>query len=461
MGKTTGPSEWAEALRGLVGEKGVFSEAKSLEVFSKDAYYYSPLLRQLLGDKQAELVVAPQGLEELRGVVSYAAQHGIPLTLRGAGTGNYGQCVPLQGGLVVSTHRMNRILEFDPTRGIMRVEAGTRLGQIERRAREQGWELRCYPSTWATAAVGGFVGGGFGGVGSIRHGVLWDGFLKSLRVMEMTPEARVHRIEGPEIFGFIHAYGTSGIMTELEVNLAPALPWEEALLSFPDYASALRFAHALALDAVEPKRLISLHEWPIPSFFKPLVEQGGIRAGWAALLLELADGHTAGVAEKARGYGGVLTYSAPAERYHKGKFCLTDFTWNHTTLWAMKADPGWTYLQSTFAPEPEAALEQMAALREFHRGRVAFHHEYIARSGEIQLVALDLIQDQTQEGIYAAIAQREALGIQVADPHTYYLDADPRWGGQAVLAARAKYDPDRLLNPGKLSSSATEKARAG
>lgn len=451
----------AEAMREILGEKGVFADAKSIGVFSKDAYYYSPVLKALLSDKQADLVVAPQTAQELQEVVHYAARRAIPVTLRGAGTGNYGQCVPLQGGLVVSTHRMNRILDFDEGRGVMRVEAGTRLGQMERRAREQGWELRCYPSTWATAAVGGFVGGGFGGVGSIRHGVLWDGFLKSITVLEMTEGARLHRLEGPEVFGFIHAYGTSGIMTELEVNLAPAVPWEEAVLCFPDYASALRFGYALALDTAEPKRLISLHEWPIPSFFKPLTEAGGVEEGWAALLLELAEGRTPIVTEKAAAYGGRLTYTALASAYHKGKFCLTDFTWNHTTLWAMKADPGWTYLQSAFAPEPEEALAQIAELRAFHGHRVAFHHEYIARGGQMQLAALDLIHYQTKEEIYAAIDKREAMGIQVADPHTYFLDSDPRWGGEAVLAARAKYDPQGLLNPGKLSSRAAEKARAG
>lgn len=450
-----------EAMAQIVGEKGVFADAKSIGVFSKDAYYYSPVLKSLLSDKQADLIVAPQTAGELQKVVRYAARHEIPVTLRGAGTGNYGQCVPLRGGIVVSTHRMNRILDFNEQTGVIRVEPGTRLGQIERYGRERGWELRCYPSTWATAAVGGFVGGGFGGVGSIRHGVLWDGFLKSITVMEMTGEAKVYKLEGAEIFGFIHAYGTSGIMAEFEVNLAPSVPWEEAVLSFPDYESALRFSYELALDTGEPKRLISLHEWPIPSFFKPLVDAGGVEEGRAAVLLELAEKRTNAIAEKAVPYGGKLTYTAPASAYHKGKFCLTDFTWNHTTLWAMKADPGWTYLQSAFKPEPDAALAQIAELHRFHGDKVAFHHEYIARGGQIQLAALDLIYYGTRDEIYAAIDKREAMGVGVADPHTYYLDADPRWGGEPVLQARAKYDPNSLLNPGKLSSQAAEKARAG
>ncbi len=446
-----------ETMQEIVGKKGVFSDAKSLEVFSKDAYYYSPLLKAKLSDKIADLIVAPTSLEELQAVVRYAARERIPITLRGAGTGNYGQCVPLQGGIVLSTHRFGRILDFD--NGVIRVEPGSRMGQIERYARERGWELRCYPSTWATAAIAGFVGGGFGGVGSIRHGVLWDGFLKSITILEMTEEAKLHHLEGHDIFGFIHAYGTSGIMVELEVNLAPAVPWEEAVLSFPDLPSATYFSHQLALDAEVPKRLISIHEWPIPSFFTPLVQASGIAEGRTTVLLELAEGTTPSVTESSAPFGGKLEYTAPAEQYHKGKFCLTDFTWNHTTLWAMKADPGWTYLQSGLNPEPEEALKQIATLRDFHGDKVAFHLEYISRNGALGLAALDLIYYQDAESIVQAIEQREAIGVTVANPHTYYLDDDPRWGGEAVLEAKAKYNPHGLLNPGKISSQPLGKRR--
>lgn len=454
-------TDLAEVMRKIVGEKGVFTDAKSIAVFSRDAFYFSPVLKAQLENKRADLIVTPKSVVELQKVVSYAAREGIPVTVRGAGTGNYGQSVPFYGGIVISTHRLNRILDFDEASGVIRVEAGVRMGHIERFARKRGWELRCYPSTWATATIGGFVGGGFGGVGSIRNGVLWDGFLKSITVLEVTEEAKTHTVEGHDVFGFIHAYGTTGIMVELEVSLVPAVPWEEAVICFPDYADALRFSHQLALDESEAKRLISLSEWPIPSFFRPLVAAGGIIEGQAAVLLELAEGHTATVAEKAAPYGGKLTYTAPASTYHKGKFCLSDFSWNHTTLWAMKADPGWTYLQSRFTPEPERALEQISALRDFHGDKVAFHHEYIRQGGELELVGLDLIHYQEKEPIYAAIARREELGVQVADPHTFLLDADPRWSGEVVLAARARYNPHNLLNPGKISSQPlTEKARS-
>ncbi len=451
----------------ILGKQGVYADAKSLEVFSKDAYYYSPVLKAKLETKLADVIVAPQSTDELREVVQYAYQHRIPITPRGAGTGNYGQAVPLAKGIVVSTHRLNKILHLDEMTGVIKAQAGVRMGMLERAGRAAtslsqplGYELKCYPSTWATATIGGFIGGGFGGIGSIRHGVVWDNYLTSVTVMEMTPEAEVHTFLGNDLLGFIHAYGLSGIIVELEINLAPALNWEESVLSFATLEDALRFGYALANDEHIDKRLICINEWPIPSFFKPLVNAGGVKENRVGVLLELAEGQTNAVAEKATAFGGTLDYQVEASKYHKSSFNLSDFTWNHTTLWAMKTDPAWTYLQSRFEAEPNKALEQIHVLREHHGDKVAFHFEYMKQNGLLNLAALDLIYLQDEKSIYEAIEKREAIGVQVADPHSYYLDSDPRWGGEPVLAAKAKYNPGDLLNPGKLSGKSSAQARS-
>jgi FAD/FMN-containing dehydrogenase len=453
-------SNLASDMLNIIGKQGVFSDAKSLEVFSKDYYHYSPVLKAKLKSKLADVIVAPQTVDELREVVQYAYKHAIPITPRGAGTGNYGQAVPLENGIVLSTHRLNKILGINKDTGVANVQAGVRMGMLERQGREVGWELRCYPSTWATATIGGFVGGGFGGVGSIRNGVLWDGFLTSATVMEMTTEATTHKLLGNDLLGFIHAYGMSGIIVELEVNLAPAINWEESVMSFPTLEDALRFSYEIAKDDSVDKRLICINEWPIPTFFKPLVNANAVKENRAQVLLELGEGQTEGVAEKAKAFGGTLDYQVEASKYHKSSFNLSDFTWNHTTLWAMKTDEKWTYLQSRFETEPDKALEQVGALRDYHGDKVAFHFEYFKQNGGLALTALDLIYLQDEKSIYEAIEKRESLGVQVADPHSYYLDADPRWGGEPVLAAKAKYNPKDLLNPGKLSGKSLVQARS-
>ena len=81
--------------------------------------------------------------------------------------------------------RMDRIEAIQPD-GVAVCEPGVRLGVLENEARKTGWELRCYPSTIVKASLGGFLGGGSGGVGSVAHGGLRDfGTVRALEVVTM------------------------------------------------------------------------------------------------------------------------------------------------------------------------------------------------------------------------------------------------------------------------------------
>ena len=95
----------------------------------------------------------------------------MPITIRGSGTGNYGQTAPLHGGVVLDMSGYNQFLWA-------RHGVGARAGRHpagrvrEGHARRRGQELRCMPSTYRSATLGGLFGGGFGGVGSINYGPL-------------------------------------------------------------------------------------------------------------------------------------------------------------------------------------------------------------------------------------------------------------------------------------------------
>lgn len=362
------------ALSAIVGEKQLFTDPRSLEIFSLDHYWYSPVLLEMLKDKRADVVVAPANKLELLEVVRLAVRHNIPLTIRGAGTGNYGQAVPLSGGIVANMHRLNQILSINPETGVARVEAGVRMGALERKGRELGWELKIYPSTWATCTIGGFVGGGFGGVGSINHGTLWDGNVLAAEVLTLTDEPEILELQGWDCASIIHAYGTTAIITELSVPLAKAQNWCEAVLSFPTFESATSYAHALALDSSIGKRELAVNEAGIPEYFTPLVNAGGVRTGRANVLLEVVQNDFAKAIQMALPYNGTLDWQNTAEKYHNSSFALSDFTWNHTTLWVMKTDPQITYLQGRFVAEQVLAqcnlIKEKIWRRDFAASRV-------------------------------------------------------------------------------------------
>ena len=147
----------------------VFTAPAVLDRLSHDFYWYSPVLRPRLVGKNGDVAVQPVCVEEVLAVLRFAGERGVPVTVRGAGTGNYGQCVPLEGGIVLDLSLMDKLEEIT-SEGVAVCQPGLRLGALETEARKQGWELRMYPSTLVKASVGGFLGGGSGGIGSVTHG---------------------------------------------------------------------------------------------------------------------------------------------------------------------------------------------------------------------------------------------------------------------------------------------------
>ena len=97
-----------------------------------------------------------------------------------------------------------------------------------------------HPSTYHTASVGGFIAGGSGGVGSIRWGGLRDtGNILRLRLVTMEAEPRTLEFTGSELARVSHAYGTNGIITELEMPLAPAYDWVDVFVATEDFAEGV------------------------------------------------------------------------------------------------------------------------------------------------------------------------------------------------------------------------------
>ena len=179
----------------------------------------------------------------------------MPLTVRGGGTGNYGQAMPLRGGIVLDLSELAAVKEIG--HGRVRVEAGRKLADLDAATiADSRQELRLHPSTHKTGTIGGYVAGGSSGVGSITWGLLRDrGNILMARVVTMEAEPRVLELRGADVQKVNHAYGTNGIITELEVPLAPAYRWAEALVAFPDLMAAARCADALAREDAILKKL--------------------------------------------------------------------------------------------------------------------------------------------------------------------------------------------------------------
>ena len=217
--------------------------AGALEDLSADAFVYSPVLQPLLQGLRAQIGVRPERREQVPAIAAACARHGVSLTLRGAGTGNYGQCIPLAGGLVLDSSGLNRLLELDEASGVFRAEPGLLLADLEQQLLKGGREPRLLPSTVRSATLGGFLAGGAGGIGSLRWGFLRDpGHLLGLELVTVEPDPRLLRLDANAAQPLNHAYGCNGILTTLTMASAAAVAWQQLVLEFADWDAALAAA---------------------------------------------------------------------------------------------------------------------------------------------------------------------------------------------------------------------------
>jgi FAD/FMN-containing dehydrogenase len=429
-----------------------------VEQLSKDFYWYSPILRKQLDGKIGEAVVQPQSAEEIQKLLRYCHVNSVPVTARGAGTGNYGQAVPLEGGVVLDLSRMDRIEQIHPD-GVAVCQPGVRLGDLENEARKSGWELRCYPSTIIKASVGGFVSGGSGGIGTVAHGGLRDfQTVRALEVVTMEPEPRIVLHEGEAVHEILHAWGTNGIITRIWLALTPAVEWSQCIAAFDTFSAAFDFAEKIATGAEWIKRLVTVFEWPIPSFFTPIHQHAP--EGKTLIFFMIASSQLGQLESAVKNAAGIVTHSGIYPGLN-ARPLLSDYTWNHTTLWAMRSDEAYTYLQCGF--NPDTVRDQMRQLRERFGQEILFHMEFMKNSeGRVVPGAIPVVLFKTEERLNDMIDFCRKIGVFVANPHVNNVEGGGRYRADNVqLLAKLRYDPKGLLNPGKMITFHSESATAG
>jgi FAD/FMN-containing dehydrogenase len=415
---------------------------------SQDFAWFSPVLDRQLRDKRADAVARPRTEDEIRALVGACVRHRVPITIRGSGTGNYGQTTPLAGGVVLDMSGYNVLQWVRP--GVARAQAGIRLGELEKQARVSGQELRCLPSTYRSATLGGLFGGGFGGVGSINYGPLAaPGNVLGLRAMTIEAEPQVVELRGAEAMRMHHLWGTNGLVLELEIGLAPAHPWLETLVTFDEFAPALAFANALAHAPGIVKREVAFFASPVPDHLAQLAAH--LPLGCHAVLSLVAESCEEPMQALAASHGGTVGYRKTAAEVQKSNRTLMEFTWNHTTLHALKLDRSLTYLQSSFVPGRQ--VEQITGMERLLGGEVLMHAEFLRNlDGLLTCSALQLVRFTTEERLDEIMQIHRDQGVRINNPHVFIVE-DGKAGGPLapeIVEMKRRFDPHGLLNPGKL-----------
>ena len=421
----------------------LLQDPAELQRFSRDAYDYSPVLKAQLDRCQADLVVRPSSVAAVEALAAACYRHRVPLTLRGTGTGNYGQSVPLEGGVVMLTTALQRVRSIDPHTGVVTVEPGCSLRELDQQLRLQGRQLRLLPSTWRSATIGGFLAGGSGGIGSIRWGFLRDpGHLLGMEIVTLEQQPRRLQLEAAEAEALNHAYGTNGIVTGITLATAPAVNWHQLSIDCDSWDQAVQLLQRCARSAI-PLHLATLLERPVLEQLPPW--SGPEASGHRLLLLAAPDG-VSSLGRLAADAGAVLHDLGP-EDLNRGNG-LRELTWNHTTLHLRAADPGWTYLQMLL-PEPE--LPAMQELKQRWGDALLWHLEVVRQQGAQRIAALPLVRWSGADQLDRLMQDCREVGAVLFNPHVITVED----GGLGVIdgdqvAAKHRFDPAGLLNPGKL-----------
>jgi FAD binding domain len=437
------------ALKAALAHLEIDENPISVRAKSRDFFWYSPVLKARMDHLTAEFVVSPRSEAEVIEVLAAAHAHGVPVTVRGAGTGNYGQAMPLKGGIILHMKNMTAVKEIHPGRVI--VEPGCLIRDLDAATRaHSGQELRMHPSTHATATIGGFIGGGSGGVGSCTWGVLRDlGNILRLRVVTAEATPQVHDFTGEELHRVSHAYGTNGIITEIEMPLAPAYDWVEIFVTHRDFATTVQLAGDLGHQDGILKKLISVYEAPTAhAYFARIAPHVTPEDNLLGLMIapQSMDGFLTFLA---RYPGAKLIYRSDETHWDKEPGPVFEYGWNHTTLRALKVDPSITYLQVGYAPGVYA--EKIAAIRTAFPGELIQHLEAMRMGGQLGFAGLTLVKFTTEARLDEIVAQHEAMGCHVFNPHRYTLEEGGRQSTDATqLNFKRQADPKGILNPGKM-----------
>ncbi len=434
------------------------SDAQTIASKSRDYYWYSPILKAQLDGKVADLVVKPRTEAQVLRVAAACARHRLNITIRGGGTGNYGQCVPLHGGVVLDMTALNRVLDIQ--RGAVTCEAGILIADLERAVRASpvlpgGQELLMFPSTRDLATIGGFIAGGYAGAGTVRNGILKDaGNVTMVRVVTLEETPRVITLRDADIQKVHHAFGTNGVITALTLALKPAVDWVHQIALFDSYGAALRFGceateaigqtlDAFLITAVE-RRIAPYYESEFGARFPAnkdavfsMVHPQSMDA-WRVLM----DKH-----------GGTESMASnEAQLKAEGLFPAFECAYNHTTLMALRVDKSWTNLQTVAPWTPGVGIDIALVEKQMERwgDEVLMHHEFGRQFGGCVAFGLPLVSYFDPDRLSEIMREFEADGCTVFDNHVYTIeDGGMKEIDHGQIDFKRIADPHGLMNPGK------------
>lgn len=297
-------------LQKIVGAKNVLTSKEDLTAYSFDA--------TVTWKHLPEVVVFPATTEEVAQVVKLANEYEVPLTARGAGTNLSGGSIPIKGGIVLVTTKMNKILEINRNSLYTTVEAGVVLQDLNLALAQKGLFFPPDPQSFLGCTIGGMVSENAGGPACVKYGVTkqyllgLEVVLASGQVLKLGGLTAKNR-QGYELMMLLTgAEGTLGIITKITLKVLPMPQARRTMIAaFDDIVRAGETVSAVLSSGVIPSKIELMDNWLIRRIeqLMPL----GLPTDAEALLIFETDGIPEAAAKEAESVVNICRQSGAKE----------------------------------------------------------------------------------------------------------------------------------------------------
>lgn len=426
-----------------------------------------------------DLVVIPMIVEEVSAVMKYANTHGIPVTVRGAGTGLSGGCLPVKGGIVLSTEKFNRILEIDENNLQATVEPGV-INEVFRTAVEgRGLFYPPDPASKGSCFLGGNIAHNSGGPKAVKYGVTRD-YVLNLEVVLASGEIIW---TGADTLKFSTGYnltqlmigseGTLGIVTKIVFKLI-AKPKQDVLLlaHFTEPVSACQAVSSIMKSGVLPSAMELMEKSGVDLVCRHQNLSNPAKADCEALLLIELDGNDLEAL-----YQACEEINRILEMFGAKEVLMADTSDQKEAWWKIRRAIGEvvkthsTYKEEDTVVKRAYLPELMAGVKEIGR-RYGFESVCYGHAGDGNLHVNILKNDMSdeawngphlEEGIREIFRLCKKLGGTISGEHgiglvqqKYMNEVMGETNLELMRGIKRVFDPNGILNPGKIFGNEIE-----
>ncbi|RBM04507.1 FAD-binding oxidoreductase [Streptomyces sp. PT12] len=412
-------------------------------------------------------VVLPRTVDQVRHVLRTAHEARVPVVPQGARTGLSGGANAVEGCVVLSLVRMDRILEIDPVNRYAVVEPGVVNADLSKAVAAHGLAYPPDPSSWEQCTIGGNIGTGSGGLCCVKYGVTaeyvlgLDVVLADGRLLT-TGRRTAKGVAGYDLTRlFVGSEGTLGVVVGAVLALKPAPPRQLVLAAEFDSAAAAGDAVCRIMAEGHTPSLLELMDATTIAAVNKLTRMG-LPESTRALLLAAFDtadpgADLAAVAELCRDAG--ATDVVPADDDAESEMLLAA---RRSALVALEAVKGTTMIDDVCVPRSRLAdlLDGVAAIAERHRLTIGV----CAHAGDGNThptVCFDARDEDESRRARESFDEIMALGLDLGGTITGEHGVGvlkKEWlarelgpdGVELQRAIRQVFDPRGILNPGKV-----------